>query len=507
MGIGILYFLIYYLMPYKGDDLTYMMPMRDYINGIDDKFPLKNIIYAIRQRYRYDNIRLANDILPFFLLLPKWIPALLNGMMVLILFEFSRKLALIERGALCAVSLLFAMSVVFLPWYDQMFECCFAFNYVWSSTLALVYLYYFASHPQRPRKSIQSASLIMLGIVVGAFHEGISLPLFGGLAVYLLVNHTKTTRWQLLLCLCLLPGLILLLTTPGIAKRSTFVTHFSNITNLSLLKYHVPLILFLILLLFSVLRYRRQFAKLLITSPLLIITATALLSFGIHLINQFAPRVGWTCTLFSIIGIFYLLHGLYPALYRPGLSASAIGTLVAVATLVHLGAATYYAIKLRREFDNVISIYRTSGYGTVFYDIISEFEVSPLLLKKPYFETFTWSISCLSLSNWYSENPDKYISVVPTSLRGIAASEMQSVPGNNSILEYKGNYIIPRQFSESGFEALLCTTFDDGSVKVHPWHFAPYCAKDSILYTYCHPQRIGIQHMLGKKIIRIDRLK
>lgn len=494
-------------MPYKCDDTLYMMPIRDYINGIDDSFPLRNIIKAFKERYRIDNIRLANDILPFFLLLPKWIPALLNGIMVLILFDFSRKLALIERGALCAVSLLFAMLVVFLPWYDQMFECCFAFNYVWSSTLALVYLYCFVTHPRRPVNSVQSAGLIILGIVVGAFHEGISLPLFGGIAVYLLTNRNKVTRWQLLLCLSLLPGLIMLLMAPGTSFRFTVLTQYGIISILSPLKYHVPFIIFALLLIVFTLKYRRKFFRMFISTPLVIITVVSSISIVIHVVLQFAPRVGWTCILFSIIGIFYLLHELHSSFYRPKILLSSIGTLVGIAILTHLAAAAYYAVKLRDEFNNVLALYRTSEDGTVFYDIISEFDAPRLLLKKPYFETFTWSLPCSYFSNYYSKPPHKYISVVPKAMQGVPASKMHHVPGDNSLLEYNKHYVIPYQISKWGFETSLLTTFDDGSTAYHPWHFVPYCAHDSTYYTYCYPRRIAIAHMLGKKIVRIDRLQ
>ena len=61
--------LIYALMPYSCDDYWYMTPLRDYCMGIDTSFPAEELWKCWTAHYQYDNIRLANVVFTFTLLI------------------------------------------------------------------------------------------------------------------------------------------------------------------------------------------------------------------------------------------------------------------------------------------------------------------------------------------------------------------------------------------------------------------------------------------------------
>ena len=67
--ITIAHVLIYSFMPYTCDDYWYMTPFRDYFMGSDSSFPAESLWHCWSDHYQTDNIRLANIVFSFFLLL------------------------------------------------------------------------------------------------------------------------------------------------------------------------------------------------------------------------------------------------------------------------------------------------------------------------------------------------------------------------------------------------------------------------------------------------------
>ena len=210
--ITIAHVLIYSFMPYTCDDYWYMTPFRDYFMGSDSSFPAESLWHCWSDHYQTDNIRLANIVFSFFLLLPKVLPSIICGLLVGVILWMSAKLCNIGSRNPLLVAILALMLSFLLPWYEQMFSLCFAFNYIWASalTISLAYIYFYKD------KQVGVVLSLLLGIIVGAWHEGFSIPLLSGFMVYAFINRRMINRRHFAIMCGLVVGILWLLHAPGL---------------------------------------------------------------------------------------------------------------------------------------------------------------------------------------------------------------------------------------------------------------------------------------------------
>ena len=163
---GIAHVLIYSIMPYTCDDYWYMTPLADYCKGIDTSFPATELWECWKYHYECDNIRLANIVFTFTLLIPKIIPSIISGLLVGVMLWLSAKLSSINWRNPLLMMLLTLMLSFMLPWYEEMLTQCFALNYIWSTALALWLAYIFFYKERQPHYVLTG----ILGLLLGAWH-------------------------------------------------------------------------------------------------------------------------------------------------------------------------------------------------------------------------------------------------------------------------------------------------------------------------------------------------
>lgn len=342
------------MMPIASDDIMYSYPIRDFLEGLSDKFPWEEILDHYRYRYQYDNSRFGNMILPFILMLPKWITAIISGITFATTLIICGKLVLVFRNSSALFITLIAMYVIVMPWYDQMFFTCFVINYIWATCLSVAALYIFFFHPKAPKQKYKQALMLITCFLAGGFHEGISLPIFIALSFYIIINHRIVTKWQIAVTLTLLPGIIFLLTSGGFAERVSINTTFEYIYNFYLvLKYNYCIILFIVTILAcTTFKKGRNIIREIPHSIVLVFLIIAIISFGIHIFNQFAARVGWVGQLSSFLGCIYIWRQILSD--KVTIFSALYSIIITLLVAIHLSVACYYGYNIKKEYDTVL---------------------------------------------------------------------------------------------------------------------------------------------------------
>ncbi len=486
--------LIYTLMPYSCDDYWYMTPLRDYCMGIDTSFPSEALWECWRYHYECDNIRLANVVFTLTLLIPKIIPSIISGLLVGIMLWLSSKLSgLSWRNPLLMMVLTFMLSFM-LPWYEEMFSQCFALNYIWSTALALWLAYIFFIKENRPHDIIMA----LLGLVMGAWHEGIAGPLLVGFVAYLVVNRRAVNRQRIAMIIGLVAGLIWLAMAPGLQLNVGYKTASLDIYAIlsKLVLYHSPLLILSLSILIALIK--KDTRKLIVDPIFVAFVAICIAGVALNFITNVGVRTGWMGYIFGIISIIYLWRNMKVARYGRGESMQKriITVAIALFLLMHYIVVVYYAINIRAEFDNVMEEYDKSPDGQVFADVTYDYQASPLAWKKPYFEMFTYDL----IMNWYEEYHNsrvKDMRVIPTCLCDAENLDAIKVKGDNPFMIYNGHLFAPIKEDEKINDAVYEIDFGLTKKKLKCSNFI-FTTSSGKKYYFSFPQRATVHRWIGE---------
>lgn len=486
--------LIYALMPYSCDDYWYMTPLRDYCMGIDTSFPAEELWKCWTAHYQYDNIRLANVVFTFTLLIPKIIPSIISGLLVGVILWLSSKLSgLSWRNPLLLMLLTFMLTFM-LPWYEEMFTQCYALNYIWSTALALWLAHLFLIKENPPHYIISA----LIGLVMGAWHEGIAGPLLVGFVAYLLINRRAVNRQRVAMTIGLVSGLIWLAIAPGTQSKMGYTISSLDIYAIvyKLVLYHSPLLILSLSILIALIK--KDTRKLVADPVFVAFVAICVTGSVLNFITNIGVRTGWMGYVFGIISIIYLWRNMKVARYGRGKSIQKRIVTIAVALflLTHYIVVVYYTINIRAEYDKVMVEYDKSPDGQVFADVTYDYQVSPLAWKKPYFEMFTYDL----IMNWYEEYHNsgvKDMRVIPTCLRDAENLDAVKVKGDNPFMIYNGHLFAPIKDVETIKDAVYEIDFGPTKKVLACSNFV-FTTKSGNKYYFCFPQRATVHLWIGE---------
>ena len=486
--------IIYVVMPYTCDDYWYMTPLADYCKGVDASFPGDALLNCWYDHYTTDNIRLSNVVFTLTLLLPKFIPSFLSGLLVGVTLWLSAKLTNISwRNPLLFILLAFGLSFA-LPWYEEMFTQCFALNYVWATALALMLALRFWSNK---KQNIYIS--LFLGILVGIWHEGFAVPLLAGFVSYLILNRNEINRQRIVIVGAVLVGLLWLMSAPGLQANVGYKTNELQLsTTLSkLLLYHAPLFILALSILFAA--NKNNTRKLIFDSKFVSFVIICLVGVALNLVTNVGVRTGWMGYLFGIIATLYLWKNMKKQRYSYGKSVlkRVLTILISLFLLTHYIVVVYYSVKVRDEVDCVLERYHESSDGLVFADVTYDYQVSPLAWKKPYFEIFTYDW-VMYWNDMYFNNGTKQLRVIPTCLENSEYLQAEKVKGDNPFYIYNGYLFAP--VAECGvLDKDLFFEIDFGlTKKVLRCSNFKYTTSQGGEYYFSFPQRSTVHRWFGK---------
>ncbi len=175
---------------------------------------------AYGKLFIHDANRLSNYLGPAVLtIVPRWLFGLFASVLVWILVNLCRDIIGV-RGSLLGSTLLLFLFITIFPWQEQMVSRMFMLNYLFGSAIILLFIKMFVSSKPDHNGRLERIGMVFLGVLAGAVHEGLALPVLCGCVVVFIFpgNKMSRRRWYLLAGLIL--GLLTIFLSPAIHTRT-----------------------------------------------------------------------------------------------------------------------------------------------------------------------------------------------------------------------------------------------------------------------------------------------
>lgn len=456
MGIYFIAFGVYLIgMPKYIDDYWYLERFRGWFmnQGISDPewggnifkagVPWREILDTWEWHYANDTFRLGNIMVVPFLLLPKWVGSTIAYCFWIYAVTGGLRFAGINLGRSPLVPWALAAYYVLMPWRYYMGSLDYQFNYLIPSGL-LVWLLVRLTAGKRGNSG-RDIWTLLLGIVLGWWHEGFGVP--GACCVFVLLlggRFRSRAAWMALAGI--LVGLAFDMSSPGIRERARDSLGEVGVNIYTIIETLRSQWVFFIgvLLVAGGMSVRKTRIGLTGNTRLWGMLAGCLASLVLLIRIQGGDRVGWVCGLLSVpfcLGLIRLYWPRVSAGYRwaGGLAAGCIMSVV-IAGLVMIDVAIFRVRALHSRVVREIAL--NPKPQAIFDDYKYMREQSPLMIGMP-----SWSFSGSGmryLSQYFLGKGEGHrIYCVPRELERVTAESGSSVPGRGGFREYKGKYFAP----------------------------------------------------------------
>lgn len=422
--------------------------------------PLSEILQTWNWHYHYDNIRLGNMVVVIFLLFPKWLGSglALSAWMYAVVRGFTLAGVDWRRSSLVPVGL--ALYYVLLPWHDNFASMDYQFNYIVPAG-GVVWL---LMRLGRRRSGITWwTGTVVLGALVGWWHEGLGVPLACGLVILMFYRQYRSVGLAATI-LAIAAAVLVTLHTPGMSQRAsdgiTLIKPLALwfVTGLMAQEwvFFVDILLGLVLLAGC---RRREVTGPRFTVPVAICLGSCAIMYAFFL----EPRVGWMCGQFSIVLFVALLALVFPKSrgYTPLVACGALALMGLIYCSMSLVAVETF--RLRRQEDRIIkTILARKDVSFIFAPHKYQSEKSPLLMNGP---VQMWGgTGQMYLYHYYrrDEGLDRAY-LIPEELRDVRADSGVAMPGGYGWRIYKGKYFRPSEGEKySCYGAMAMMDFGKG---------------------------------------------
>lgn len=238
----------------------------DYCQGevIDD---FEGVAESFWNHYHYwGNGRLGTFLMFASNLLSRNIENLLQALAVVAFMLMIAKLSVRGwRSRPLETSVVFVAIWIVLPWYDFMLASSFLYNYVWGALLNLVFIMMIGNIEER-RERWHTVAIVIIGIVAGWMHEGMSVAVSVALMVSLWFDFKKEWRCDGLKAIAVaayLGGAALAVFSPAVWNRVDYTLPGVAMPAMKYLVYNVgvqcyPFSLFVLMILYRGVRHGRS---------------------------------------------------------------------------------------------------------------------------------------------------------------------------------------------------------------------------------------------------------
>lgn len=507
-------------MPKYSDDWWFMSSLGDWlhhhgcdwltdgVNVFSTGLPMEEVKSLWKFHYCYDNARIGNVIVMFFLFLPKWIGSGLSLLCLIYAVMSSFRLLGIDwrRSALIPLSL--ALWYIIMPWQNHMGSLVYQFNYVLPSALSLwvLNMKYARGKSQRP-----AWLLFAGGVLLGAWNEAFSLPLLCGVAGSMLFDREERSRRNILLLLALCVGLAWLFAAPGFSVRSGRLDHswvsdfgallkrFAKI----LVTLHPGVVLFTLLELVGL--YRCGPKKCLSDGMSVLINVSIWASVILALFSTASPRSGWWADMMSVVGIVHCLKENFGSMTK---RAAFAGVAYAVMSLsmFSLILTDIFVIRTARECRRTVADFLADPFDNIYSSWLGEMDKPIFLLTKfdSYSISYTIMVPSFMLPDG-SRTPDKS-SIVHPDLRNYTPEDGELLPGDGNVRKVGNFYVLEMDSVRQPYGTVYADIDCMGNRRRDVRAFVvPFISEaDGKRYYYLRLTDRNIERYLGR-VVSIDR--
>lgn len=469
--------IIYYLFPWSGDDVWYSVHLADWLEGRDTSFiPWQAIADTWEEHYLYDNIRMGDNILPFMLIMPKWISAIALGLCAGAMLIFASRLVNAGSNSPLRLATVTLLLTFFLPWHENMFCLAYGVNYVVSSALTLYVLYKFLLEKDpHPGRTVSMAALL------GLWHEGFAVPLIIALsAACIICRMSSRRRWWTIAAI--VPGALILWLSPGLAGNTNHMFAQLNPYNILItIKSNIPFLIWAVTCFIALWKHpeaRRGEAPWIIV----MLTVAAIVCYiNFHIIR--GERVSWLLIMLSLIGIARSLFILWPGTHHKRAQSLAAGAIYLIIA-IHFGAAISVTAQQRKAMDEAVEHLRNHPDEPAFTDMRLVYQMPVMAWRKPC--SMLWERNKQEMRVRYFRLPEDWHAlrlpgaILPEALRDLRPGAGTPVPGSAGIREKDGYY-----YMEGTFTGPWQLYVDYGIfTKLLPVEPIEFTASDSRTYTH-----------------------
>ncbi len=488
--IGIVFGVLYFLLPDTNDEYWFKTPMLPYIKEPSLSAFFESVWDCCHIHYLYDNGRLANVVGAVMLLLPRWLSAVLLGGSVAYSMVLSARIAGIWRKSVPAYIALVFLWVFALPWNDKMLTLIFSYNYVCGAALSLLLI----AITLRAKKMSIIASFA-LALITGLWHEGFSGPLLCAIAALAVTHRRYRTKRIGAMLLGLALGIAYLWQAPGTDCRFSGIPFCSGVRNL-VSGWYYGIVCYASIVIVLIRVFARRSRSLLVSSPTFITMLIAMIAaWGVWRVFMGGARITFTCSAFSLVLFLALTAGRlrvrrqprhHTAFRRYAIAAGAASCCALIA--VNLTASIISAAKARECSRMMIEQYRLTPDDDIYIPIKMPWQMSIWTFGKI---DALWFISATTTGYYKqyfygSEAQVSELRPVPCGLQGFAPAKAEEI-GKGAYKAYLYGHVVVFEAPEHAYTLNDILINFGGKKACYQLYLMPFRGADGKEYTYVSP--------------------
>ena len=334
---------------------------------------------------------------------------------------------------------------------DALNEFDFQVNYIWGVFVAVMLLRCLRSQKRG------TLSSVILGVMMGWWHEGLALPIIVGLVAMCIVSRECRQKKYYVAIVAMAIGLGFQVVSPGTQSRmDQGVAPLAYMFSFDVVKMTIrESILFwiaLLLVLIAAIRvgWRRVFADRML---FFLLVSSAVSLAVLHWTSTYSRAGFW---MFYAVGvlIIQLLSIILPSLSsRYNWKNLIVGIPILIFVYTHWGYVAYYSIRINKIVKEQLALWYDHPGETRFADVIPSQEM-PLMCGDFQLTRYCTSSYFDMIKLYYDQDIEKrygkhvmgydeMMSLIPERLRDVTADSGRAMPGGSPIREYKGLLFMP----------------------------------------------------------------
>ena len=497
--IVVIYAAITWLTPLHLDDWRFLSDWRDFA---DSKFSLKGLMAYYQEIRTVDNGRFANLLSPFSTAVEPWksLFPFLNGCAMALIISSSLFFVCPNnwrRNFFCLL-IVWGGLLVCLPWGDTIFVADYSLNYVWGTSISLLFLICVIRAQSRGWKSARFLICLVLGLIMAGWHEGFAFTTVFALLCYIIRKKGRLPFQFYIVVFITLIFSIFIYASPGMLGRTgNDLFSFDYIPFLrSILSSAFPSILLLFVwILFSFFKAGRQILRRYFSESFSLIGLAILFSgYLIAFCTSPTPRTFFWPNIWAVI---LMIRPLYLAFSSAiPFRIQMVGSILMILILTAQSIFTMvWQFRYLKEYNEIMAKMGASESGTVFHDVMAPRSLPKAALKIPVREAWINPVYSRSLYHFFVK---PFIAVVPTELQDASPDKGIAFENNLNARIYQGHLIAPLSPQFNHPENLQLEFNDKGVKKSIFVNVFPFVAdhsgkspSDTLLYLYADPASIS----------------
>lgn len=291
-------FFLYLMTPFSGDDYAY----RAVFSGAEPRY---GYLYYPRfpvSHWLHVNGRLFDKVMPLVTNMPRGLMAAACALMLGAMYVMAVRASRALSGWMPFV--LVAAMALALPWWDSAFVFAVQLNYVWSTAMVLGAYIVMVRSAEKPFGHRGYIAGLIFCFLAGMCHEGASVPLIGGWAVYLFFSGRRPRGVQLRLLAAFVVGALVVLASPAFWTRVGGGGEANDSVALLLLKSE-PLVLVMWAVVLAGLMFAPSRRRLLsfAATPAAVLAYATIFGAPVIVASGIVGRSGWFVSVFALVAV------------------------------------------------------------------------------------------------------------------------------------------------------------------------------------------------------------